>query len=334
MFIYKVRDTINKYNMINMYDRVLIGLSGGPDSIALLRALLKLGSKFSLTICVAHLDHGFRGEESRADRKFCEDLAKKLGLEISCEEIDVPKVAKEKGLSPEEAARFERYDFFKRVAAAKKITKIAIGHNRDDQAETVLMRVFRGSGMSGLGGISPVKTMGGLTIIRPLIEVSRREIEGFVKDNGFEVRHDSSNDKTLFTRNRIRRDLIPYLEKNFNANIKEILANTAENLRSENEFLEKLTRRKFKSMSKRSDSSEIVIDIKKFKKQTAALRKRILRTALEDLKGNLRRLTYQHWKEMDELVEKRPGNSIVDLPGGINVIKNKNKILIQLPRSR
>jgi len=330
MFIDKVRDAINKYNMVKMYDRVLVGFSGGPDSIALLHALLKLRQEFSFTICIAHLDHGFRGEESRADRKFCEDLAEKLGLDISCEEIDVPRIAKEKGLSPEEAARFERYDFFKRVAVAKKITKVAIGHNRDDQAETILMRAFRGSGMSGLGGISPIKSMGSLTIIRPLIDISRREIEEFVKENGFEVRRDSSNDKILFTRNRIRHDLIPYLEKNFNANIKEILANTAENLRSENEFLEKLARRKFKSMSKRSNSSEIAIDIKKFKKQSAALRKRILRAALEELKGNLRRLTYQHWKEMDELVEKRPGNSIVDLPGGINVVKNKNKILIQL----
>ncbi len=330
MFIDKVRDALNKYNMMKMHDRVLVGLSGGPDSIALLRALLKLRQEFSLTICIAHLDHGFRGEESRADRKFCEDLAEKLGLDISCEEIDIPKIVKEKGLSPEEAARLERYDFFKRVAAEKKITKVAIGHNRDDQAETILMRAFRGSGMSGLGGINPIKSMGSLTIIRPLIDISRREIEEFVKENGFEVRHDSSNDKTLFTRNRIRHDLIPYLEKNFNINIKEVLANTAENLRSENEFLEKLARRKFKSMSRRNNSSEIVIDIKKFKKQSTALRKRILRAALEELKGNLRRLTYQHWKEMDELVEKRPGNSIVDLPGGINVVKNKNKILIQL----
>ena len=330
MFIDKVRGTINKYNMVKMYDRVLVGFSGGPDSIALLHALLKLRQECSFTICIAHLDHGFRGEESHADRKFCEDLAEKLGLDINCEEIDVPRIAKEKGLSPEEAARFERYDFFKRVAAAKKITKVAIGHNRDDQAETILMRAFRGSGMSGLGGISPVRSMGSLAIIRPLIDVSRREIEEFVKENGFEVRRDSSNDKTLFTRNRIRHDLIPYLEKNFNANIKEILANTAENLRSENEFLEKLARRKFKSMSRRNNSSEIVIDIKKFKKQSTALRKRILRAALEELKGNLRRLTYQHWKEMDELIEKRPGNSIVDLPGGINVVKNKNKIFIQL----
>lgn len=315
--------------MIKMYDRVLVGLSGGPDSIVLLHALLELRHEFSLTIYIAHLDHGFRGEESSTDRKFCEDLAKDLRVDIVCEKIDVPKIAKEKGLSPEEAARFERYDFFKRMAAAKKITKVAIGHNRDDQAETVLMRVFRGSGMTGLGGIRPVKSMGNITVIRPLIEISRREIEKFLKDNDVKVRRDSSNDKTLFTRNRIRHDLMPYLEKNFNANIKEILANTAENLRTENEFLEKLAKRKFKSMSKKSDPSEIAIDIKKFKKQSTALRKRILRVALEELKGNLRRLTYQHWKEMEELIEKRPGNSIVDLPGGINVVKNKNKILIQ-----
>jgi tRNA(Ile)-lysidine synthase len=214
------------------------------------------------------------------------------------------------------------------VSGKNNIKKIAVGHNKDDQAETVLMRMIRGSGMAGLGGISPVKDMEGVTIIRPLIEISRQEIGNFIKENNLRFRKDSSNDELLFTRNRIRHELIPYLEKNFNPAIKEGLANMAENLRAENEFLEKFARRKFKSISSlRSDG--IRIDIKRFLKQPEALKKRILRSALYCLKGNLRRFTYQHWKEIAELIDQRPGNSIVDLPGGINIIKNKGSLIIQ-----
>ncbi len=325
MFIDKVESTIKKYGMLEKGDRVLVGLSGGPDSVTLLSALFSLKDKYGVDIYVAHLDHGFRGEESAADSRFCEELTEKMGLEIICEQIDVPRIAKEKGISPEEAARFERYDFFKRVCGEKGIKKIAVGHNKDDQAETVIMRLVRGSGMAGLSGMNPLKVMQGFKIIRPLIEISRREIEEFLKAGKLNCRRDSSNAKTIFTRNKVRRDLIPYLEKNFNPNVKEVLSNTAENLRMENDFLERFANRKFKSVS-RIKNGEILIDIKRFKRQPEAIRKRILRAALKELKGDLRRLTYQHWKEMRELIDNRPVNSIVDLPGGVNIVKNKTSV--------
>lgn len=328
-FLDKVRTTIKKYNMLEKHDRILVGLSGGPDSMTLLHALLSLKKEYALEIYIAHLDHKFRGEESVKDREFCANLAKDLNLDIVCETIDVPKIAEEKGISPEEAARIERYDFFRRVAKKKSIGKIAVGHTKDDQAETVLMHAIRGSGMLGLGGMSPVKAMQGLTIIRPLIEISRREIEEFIKSNNLPFRHDSSNDKIIFTRNKIRRELMPFLEKNFNPNIKEVLVNTAENLRLENEFLERFARRKFKSVS-RHKNGEILIDIKRLKKQPEAIRKRVLRTALRELKGDLRRFTYQHWKEVDELLGSRPTHSKVDLPAGISVAKKKDSIVLSL----
>nr|MBU1328231.1 tRNA lysidine(34) synthetase TilS [Candidatus Omnitrophota bacterium] len=318
--------------MLERNDSVLVGLSGGPDSVTLLHVLYSLKKEYSLNILLAHLDHKFRGEESRADRKFCEDLAKKYNLEIVWEEIDVPRISKEKGISPEEAARFERYDFFKRLAKKRDINKIAVGHTSDDQAETVLMRIIRGAGMKGLGGISPVKDIQGFKIIRPLIEISRKEVEAFILETGLKFRKDSSNNKTIFTRNKIRLELIPLLEKNFNSNIKKVLANMAENLRTEDEFLNKHAKRKFRSVSKVSQE-EILIDIKKFKKQPEAVRKRILRAALEEFKGDLRRLTYQHWKEMEDLIDNRPVNSIVDLPAGISVAKDRTNIVLKLIKS-
>lgn len=327
-FLEKVKSTIKKYSMLEKKDKILVGVSGGPDSVTLLCALCAVKKEYLLDILVAHLDHKFRGEESDADREFCESLAKKYNLEIVSEQIDVPKIAKEKGISPEEAARFERYDFFKRVAREKDIKKIAIGHTMDDQAETVLMRLIRGAGMLGLGGMSPVKDMQGFKIIRPLIEVSRKEIEAFISWNGLRFRQDSSNEKNIFTRNRIRREIIPILEKDFNANIKGVLVNMAENLRIENEFLSRYAKRKFKSVS-RVKQDEILIDTRRLKKQPEAIRKRILRAALEELKGDLRRLTYQHWREIEELIDNRPVNSKVDLPAGISITKDRNSLILK-----
>lgn len=311
---------------------VLTGVSGGPDSVTLLHVLHALKKEYSLNILIAHLDHKFRGEESKTDRRFCEGLAKVYGLEIVFEEIDVPRIAEEKGISPEEAARFERYNFFKQVARERGIEKIAVGHTRDDQAETVVMRIIRGAGMKGLGGINPVKDMYGFRIIRPLIEVSRKEIEDFILEKGLKSRKDSSNEKAIFTRNKIRLELIPLLEKDFNSNIKEVLANMAENLQAEDDFLNKYARRKFRSVSRIKQES-IFIDLRKLKKQPEAIRKRILRAGLEELKGDLRRLTYQHWKEMEELIGERPVNSIVDLPAGIVITKGRTDIILKIIKS-
>ena len=332
MLINKIKSTIKKYTMLQKGDNILAGVSGGPDSITLLHILCDLKKEYSLNIIVAHLDHKFRGEESIADRKFCEQLAKKYNLEIVWEAIDVPSIAKEKGISPEEAARMARYDFFKRAARERGIDKIAVGHTRDDQSETVLMRIIRGAGMKGLGGMSPVKEMQGYKIIRPLIEISRKDVEDFISEEGLKFREDSSNEKTIFTRNKIRLELIPLLEKDFNPNVKEVLANMAENLQTENDFLSKYAKRKFKAASK-IRNGEILIDIKKFRKLPQAIRKRVLRTALEELKGDLRRLTYQHWKEIEELIDARPVNSIVDLPAGISITKNRTDIILKLIKS-
>lgn len=331
-FFDKIRSSIKKYNMLQKGDSVLVGVSGGPDSVTLLHVLCDLKKEYSLNILIAHLDHKFRGEESADDRRFCEGLAKKYNLEITWQEIDVPRIAKEKGISPEEAARFERYDFFKRLAKERGIDKIAVGHTRDDQAETVLMRIIRGAGMKGLRGISPVKDMQGFRIIRPLIEISRKEVEDFVSEAGLKFRKDSSNEKTVFTRNKVRLELIPLLEKDFNPNVKEVLVNMAENLQVEDDFLSRYARRKFKSVSK-IKHAEIFIDLKKFKKQPEAVRKRILRAGLEELKGDLRRFTYQHWKEMEELIYERPVNSIVDLPAGVMITKDRSDIILKLIKS-
>lgn len=326
-FLDKVKSTIKKYNMLHKYDKVLVGLSGGADSVTLLHILYLLRKEYLLDIIIAHLDHKFRGDESMLDRRFCEGLALKYKLRIISDEIDVPKISRDKGISAEEAARIERYEFFKRLARGHDIKSIAVGHTKNDQAETVLMRILRGAGALGLGGMSPVKDMQGTRIIRPLIEISRREIEEFITENNLKFRQDSSNIKTVFTRNKIRLELLPFLERDFNPNMHEVLVNMAENLRIENEFLTKFSDRKFKGMA-RIKSNEILLDIKKLRKQHEAIRKRILRAALKKIKGDTRTLTYQHWKEIEDLMSQRPVKSKVNLPVGLTVVKDRANIVI------
>ncbi len=328
MFIDKVKDTILKYNLLEKYDKVLVALSGGPDSVALLFSLKALKKEFMLDLYAAHLDHKFRGEESREDMRFCKRLAEKLGVPIACGEKDVPALANEKGISSEEAARQERYDFLMQTAADMGIKKIAVGHNSDDQAETVLMRTLRGAGTAGLGGMSFSKKIGGYAVIRPLMELSRKEIERFISENDISVRKDSSNDETVFTRNKIRHEVLPFLEKEFNPNLKDVLCNMAENLREENDFINKYSKRKFRGMSRRNGKKEILLDIRKLKKQEPAVMKRIVRAALEESKGNLRRFTYRHWKEIEDLIYNRPVRSVVDLPGGIDIEKKRSALSV------
>lgn len=324
--IRKVKDTINKYRMIQRGDRILVGVSGGPDSVTLLYVLNTLSKELDFIINIGHLDHMFRGEESKQDRVFVEALAKKLKLPFAYDEINVPHIIKEQDISPEEAARMARYKFFKKIASQNNLNKVAVAHTRDDQAETVLMRLLKGAGVLGLTGIPPYKELNGLIIIRPFIEVWRSEVEEFIKVQKLTFRQDSSNRETVYLRNRIRQNLIPYLEKEFNPNIKEILINLAENLRVEADFLERVGERKFRSTSTFKDQ-KVHIDLRRFLSQHEALQRRIMRSAIKTLKGDLRKISFQHWKEIEELIKIRPSGSIVDLPSGISILKKKGEII-------
>jgi tRNA(Ile)-lysidine synthase len=323
-----VKSVIVRYGMLRKGDKVLVGLSGGPDSVTLLHILHRLKAEYELCLFAAHLDHKFRGRESREDRIFCEEMGAKMGVPVYAGEADVPNMVRNTGLSAEEAARRARYRFFQDTASREGIQVLAVGHNRDDQAETVLMRLIRGAGFSGLSAIRPVSSAGTLKVIRPLIESSRSEIEYFIKNRGIPFRKDSSNDKLIYTRNKLRHELIPYIEKNFNPSVKEVLAGTAEIIREEDDFIKRYARRKFNAVVKdRNDF--LTVDLKRLKKEHIAIRKRIIRMALCEAKGDLRRFTYRHWRELKELMESRPTGSVVDLPCGIDAVKKKDAIVFK-----
>jgi tRNA(Ile)-lysidine synthase len=233
----KVKETISAYNMLSEGDSVLIGLSGGPDSVCLLYVFKRLSLQYKLKIFAAHLNHGFRGKESDSDEKFCKKLANEFNIPFFSKKVKIKKT--------EDAARKARYAFFEEAVGKVGANKIALGHNADDQAETVLMRLLRGAGAKGLGGIPPVRVLGEINnkkgavpfIVRPLISCFKSEILDFLRGNKIKYRIDSSNLKTNFFRNRIRHKLLPYL-KNYNPNIKEVLCNTGSNFSLVNNFLE------------------------------------------------------------------------------------------------
>jgi len=331
MILEKVKNTIKKYKLIQKGERIVVGVSGGPDSVALLYLLNSLKKELKIRLYIAHLDHMLRSD-SYKDREFVESLSRKLKIPITTTQINIKELAK-RG-SVEEIARNLRLGFFFKVAKDVKAKKIALGHNLDDQAETVLMRMLRGTGLYGLSGILPKRNIAGFEIIRPLIEVRRKEIEGFLKRKKIKPRIDVSNLEDIYFRNKIRNKLLPLLEKRYNRNIKEVLANMADSLGYDYDYLLRKARLTMKRMNPalhkigkirnpKKGGMKNKLNINKLLKLHPAILRLILRLAIARVKGDMRRLTFKHIREIEDLILNRPTNSIVDLPCGISVIKKK-----------
>lgn len=316
MILDKVRNTIRRFNLITKGERIVIGVSGGADSITLLYILNSLKQEFNLNLHVAHLDHMLR-KGSFKDSKFVQGLAREFKLPVTAAKINVKELAK-RG-SPEEIARNARMGFLFAVARKIKAAKIALGHNLDDRAETVLMRLLRGAGLYGLSGILPKRKFGKVEIIRPLIEVRRRDIESFLKRKKIKPRIDTSNFQDIYFRNKVRNKLIPLLEKEYNRNIKEVLSNTAESISYDYDYLNRQSLEIFKRMN-------LKINLEKFSKLHPAIRRLVLRLNINRLKKDTRAITFQHIKEIEDLIFNRPVNSVVDLPKNISVVKTKKNL--------
>jgi tRNA(Ile)-lysidine synthase len=317
MFIEKVKKTVKKYGLFKDKDIIVIGVSGGPDSLVLLNVLTKLKKEFHLKLHVAHLDHMLRNDSGR-DRKFVETVARKLNLPFSGASINVKAIAQKGSL--EEICRNVRLGFLFKVAKNVKANKIALGHNLDDQAETVLMRLLRGSGLFGLSGILPKKELYGFTIIRPLIEVKRKEIDVYLKRKKLVPRLDPTNSQDVYFRNKIRLKLLPALEKDYNPNIKEILSHTAESIANDYDFINQVSVQAAKKLGDK-------INLKKFSRLHPSVQRMVLRQHISRLKGSTRRIDFRHIREIEDLIFNRPINSIVDLPGSIRVKKTKQSLV-------
>ena len=231
--IEKVKETIKHFAMVEGGDHLLVAVSGGMDSVALLHLLMALREPLDIQLTVCHLNHSLRGEESIRDEEFVRSLAESLGLAFEGGREDLRAITRERDGSLQEVARAVRYAFFEEVALRTGATKVALGHTSDDNAETVLMRFIKGSSARGLRGIPPVRER----YIRPLIETGRGEVETFIRERGIEYVEDSSNRTMNYLRNRIRGELIPFIEEKYNPNLRETLNREASVIARDDDYL-------------------------------------------------------------------------------------------------
>ena len=306
----KILKTIRENNMLGAgkQTKVLVAFSGGVDSTALIHILNSLKGELNIKLYAAHLNHKIRKNDSGLDAAFAKRTAKKLGIPCVVEEFDVPSFAKQNKLNLEDAARRARYEFLERTAVKVGAEKIALAHNADDNIETLLMRLIRGTGMKGMEGIPPVRGK----IIRPMIGVLRSEIEEYLRSIKVTPRIDKSNFETKYLRNRIRKDLIPTLVS-YNKNIKELLLQTISAANVIHGFVEIKAKEAFKKMVLNKKAGEVRLDIKKLLYSDDALKGEVLRLAIEYVKKDLVDISFVHIEDILGQLGKNRGE--VDLPG-------------------
>lgn len=308
----KVINTIEKYKMLSKGDKVIIGLSGGPDSTALIHILSTLRDLYNIDLFAVHINHMIRGKEAVRDEEYAKSLAESFSIPFYLKRVDVLKVAKEMKMSTEEAGRIIRYNFFDEIAKKVNANKVALAHNMNDQAETMIMRFIRGSGISGLSGINPIRDE---KYIRPLIECSREEIEEYCNNKGLNPMIDSTNMESIYVRNRIRLEVIPYIKKYFNPNIIESLHRASEVIRDEDDYLKEEALKYIKDITFKDGYK-----IEKFNKLHIALKRRIIRLLINKVKGNLNGIEGVHIEECIKLIENKETGKYICLPDDIECV--------------
>ncbi len=310
--------------MIQKGDAVLIGVSGGPDSMALLHALLHLADAMDLRLGVAHLNHCLRQALSDADEQFVASAAKKLKVPFFVEKKDIVTESRKTGLGLEEAGREARYHFFNGVCEKHRFDKIAVGHHGEDNAEQVLLNLVRGSGPAGMGGILPVRK----NIIRPLIRTPRTEILNYLNENQIEYVIDHSNADEQFLRNKIRHQLMPLLQQTYNPRISETLNRLSAIAQSEEEWINALITPLFEKVVVSADDRQMILCVSALQQFHAAARRRILRKAIGTIKKDLRRITCSHIEATMRLISENPATARLDLPDRIRILKRTDQLII------
>ena len=313
-FIQQMHRLILQHAMIEKGETVLVAVSGGADSLALLYGLHALREQLNCRFHVAHLNHCLRSDAD-ADADFVRQHASRLELQSTVQRAEVPRLVKLWKLSVEAAGRRVRYQFYETVCREVRATKVAVGHHQDDIAETVLMNLIRGSGTAGLKGIVPVRDF---KIIRPLVGFTRQQIEAFLTSIGVKPRHDSTNTDRRYLRNRIRHELIPMLENDYNPNIRIGLNRTADVLGTESEYLDTIAQAALATCRiPDTDKPAVKLDRTKFRGHHIALQRRMLRLSISELLGNINDLYFLHCEAMLNLIEGDTPNAVLTLPNGL-----------------
>ncbi|KNF07820.1 tRNA(Ile)-lysidine synthase TilS [Gottschalkia purinilytica] len=320
-----VKNTIIQYNLIEKDDNIIIGVSGGHDSMTLLYVLMDLSSSINFKIHVAHVNHGVRGEDADEDEKYVKKVCSDFNIPFYSKKVNMDEYAKKYKLTKEEAGREIRYSFFREILNRFKKGKIAVAHNKNDQAETLIMRFIRGTGIDGLRGMEYKNG----DIIRPLLDVGREEIEKYCEENNIEPRIDRTNFETIYGRNKVRLELIPYIVENFNLGIIDTLSRTSKIMKNDSDFLISYTKKCYEDIVIMEDELSIHINNEKFLKLHNAIRNRVLRYSLEKINGNLQGIEEKHIKDIIKLANSKTTGKLINISNNIIVRKNYNNLIVE-----
>ena len=311
-------------DLIQDGDKIVLGVSGGPDSMCMLDMMreLKEEKNINFEIYVAHINHMIR-KEAIDDEKYVQNYCLKHNIEFFVKRADVQKIANDKKIGTEEAGRKVRYDFFEEVLQKTSSNKIAIAHNKNDKIETIIMHLLRGSGLSGLKGIEPIRDN---KYIRPLIECERQEIEQYCEDRKLQPRIDKTNFENEYTRNKIRNIVIPYIKKEFNPNIIQTLSRLSEVATDESNYIDLQTQKIYSELLIEKSNKQIILKLKEFNQQENVIQKRLVLKTIKELNGSTDRIEKIHIEDIIKLCTNNIGNKYLTPNKNLKVLVQDKKI--------
>ena len=317
----EVLKTIETYNLIEKNDKIVIGVSGGPDSICLLHVLYGLKERLGIEIVVAHVNHMLR-DVADLETEYVQNFCKKLGIEFYVKKADILEISKTQKKGTEEVGRQVRYDFFDEVAKKTNSNKIATAHNSNDRAETVILNILRGSGLSGLKGIEPIRDN---KYIRPLINTDRQDIENYCNDNKLEPKYDKTNNENIYTRNKVRNTVIPYIKKEFNPNIIKTINRLSSLATEENEYLQAITKQEFENLLIEK-TENIILDLHKFNSLNLVIKRRLILYTINEVLHTTNGIEKVNIDDIIKLCKNNIGNKYLMPIKEIKVYVKKGKI--------
>ena len=349
MLIEQVKKTIAEHHLMEDKQHIVLGLSGGPDSVCLFHVLMKLKAHMDIEIHPVHLNHKFRPGEAERDQRYAEELCEKLGVKCRSFVVDCVKLAEELSMTGEEAGRKARYDAFYRTAGeiasrlmengmsekeAKDSVRIAVAQNANDQAETVLFRLLRGTGTDGLAGIAYEREERGFKVIRPLLDIYRSQIEEYCADNDLHPVIDHTNGEMLYSRNKIRLELIPFIEKGYNENIKESLVRLGRIASKDKEYLWRQTEQEYEKLLLEGSGQDeqmygaeaVIMDREKLAAQHLAIRHRLIVKAFGNA-GLEKDISEERIRSADSIIEKKQAPKTVEFPHGYRLKVAKGRVI-------
>lgn len=320
----KVLKTIKKYELIKSGDNIVLGISGGPDSICMLYILNSLKKDLNFNIYVAHINHMLR-ENAKLDEEYVKNTCEKLNIPVYIKHIKIKEIAEKEKRGIEETGRKVRYEFFEEILRKTNSNKIATAHNLNDSIETIILNIIRGTGISGLAGIEPIREN---KFIRPLIECERKEIEEYCNLNKLEPRIDESNYENKYNRNKIRNICIPYLQKELNSNVIKNISRLSEIANEEQKYIEKNVEKSFNKICIENTENKIILDIKMFVKEELVIKRRLILYTINKLIGTTINIEKINIDDIIKLCERNIGNKFLIPTKGIKVFVKKGKIEI------